>query len=1772
MRNDAHRASADGNGGGRHGEHREPHPDTRQEPARDPEKDPDAAPHGHVDAAADPATLLKRFDRAAAAYPQAVAVRTATATVTYGTLAAASRELAGRLVAHTARPGPVAVVRPAGPGLVCAALAALRCGKPYLPVDPAYPPARVERILADAAPAAVVDGPDPQPGAVGALGAGPLAAAGRLRPGRWGEDTAVTAADAYVIYTSGSTGTPKGVVITHAAAANLLDEYRERRPLPPHSRSSTCASPGFDASILENWHPLTTGGELVVTPDDRRWHPEGFVRWLAEQHIADAYVPAPFLPALARAARDDAPGLRSLLRLVAAVEPIPRGLLGDIKRALPHLTVLNAYGPTEAAVCCLIHEVTGSEHGAARTPIGTPIRNTHVFLAPPDNAPTQVDGTLGAEPAGPARPGETVGELYVGGAGVGRYLRPEPGGRPAFQVRTGPDGRPRRYYRTGDVVRVDAFGQHTFLGRADDMVKVRGYRVEPGDVEHALLEEPGVAQAVAVVHRPPGGTGATAEQLVAHVVPEPGAAPDPAELQRRLRDTLPWYAVPHRVTVRDALPLTPHGKVDRRALAAEETAPQTAPEPAPEAPPGTDPELLRLWTGALGPADPRASFLANGGDSLTAGRLAAAVERELGRRVPVLGILRADGLADLAAAVRQAPRTTEPPAPAPRTGRPADAGDAPATAGQRGLWFHDALHPGSPVYNEALVLRLRGPLDTAALTTALTTVTARHEALRTSLVMSGDDLRQVVRPPTPLEPAVTDLRATPPGQLADATGQAVRAAVREPLDLARGPHLRAHLLRTGAEEHVLVLSMHHSTMDGWSADVLFEELSTLYTAAVRGEEAALEPPGEQYRDHALRQRDLLTGGHLDEDLNWWRGQLAGLPTRLDLPTDRPRPHRPGGAGALARARLSPALVARVDRLARETGATRYAALLAAVHVLLSRYCGTGDVVTGVPFSGRTGPHDATSIGYYVNLLPLRGDLGGAPAFRDLLARTQENIAAAYTHQRVPYPLLAAAVGAAAPGENPYLQVCVVPEDVYRHEMEFAGVTATLEYHDTGIAKFDLTLNLIPDPAGGLRLTAEYRTGLFDAATIERLLGHLETLLDSATAAPGTPVTALRMLTAPELARVLGGFDGPRAEVPGGGVHDLVDRWAARTPDALAVAGRERLTYAELTARANRLAHYLADRGAEPGSRVGVRLPRSTDAVVAFLAVLKTGCAYVPLDPATPARRLAFMAGDAETVLDIDAALLDADRAAIAACPADPPAVATTGDDAAYVIYTSGSTGRPKGVEIRHRCVADLAVTAATLGIGPGARLLHMASVSFDMATFDIWGTLGNGARLVIAPAQGLPPDRLAALIRQEGVTHGDMPTALFHRQAEQDPASLGGLRTLLVGGETLGPDHARAVLAANPGLRLVNGYGPTEATAYSTFHVLTHPDQVTAPVPIGRPTPNTRARVLDRHGQPVPVGVPGELHLGGPGLAAGYVNEPGLTAERFIPDRTDPDPTAPDFAAPDPAVPDPAHTGPTAPGPAAPARRLYRTGDLARWRPDGTLDHLGRTDQQIKLHGHRIEPGDIEAALRTHPAVTGAVVTRREDEPGHPYLAAYCTTAPGRHVTPRELTDVCAATLPPYLVPRVLTLLERFPITVNGKIDRAALPPPAEVTAHAAEAAPGADTGAGADGVQDGVQEEIAAIWRSVIAADVIGPDERLFDIGGGSLHVAGIHRRVADRYAAPGLRMIDLFTHPTIRSYAAHVQRLLGADEPDGPGRDGERHAPGHDGGPPRRPAGGGA
>ncbi|WP_369199076.1 amino acid adenylation domain-containing protein [Streptomyces djakartensis] len=1613
--------------------------------------------------------------------PDAVALSGPGGDMTYKDLIHRANRLGSYLVSVGSRKGArIGVCLPRGTDAVIALLAVLKAGCAYVPLDPALPQDRLDYMTEDAELTITVtaellkrdqDAIAAQPGTPPAV--------------------AVSSSDiAYAIYTSGSTGHPKGVEITHRSIVDLVT-CAEHTRLGPGSRLLHAASNSFDAAVLEIWSALLSGSQLVIA-EPGPLSPNRLGHFLGQ--VTDAFLPTALFHRQVEECPESFTGLRTLMTGGEALEH------AHAVKALQHspgLRLVNLYGPTEITVYATYHVLTDPDRVPCPVPIGRPAPNVRLRVLGADRQLV----ALG-----------TVGELYVGGPGLAAgYL-----GRQELTAErfiADPDDPSERLYRTGDLVTWNADGTLTYRGRVDDQVKLHGYRIEPGEIETVLAGHAEVGQVLVVKREDQPGS----PYLAAYYTSASSMNVSEAELREHVSQALPSWMVPQRFILLKAMPLTATGKVDTAALPAPD---QTRSDLLPALTPprtGTEQEIAAVWQETLGlrevgVEDP---FTALGGTSLAAMRIVAAIGKQFGVSVPLSALLPYGTIVDLACLVEQAQAagTGEDMVSFPRADR---GGVLPATPGQQGLWFHDQANPNSTVYSEILPLRLHGSVDVGVLRRCLEHLVARHEPLRTALIKDGGRLVQRIRPNAGVVLARVDLTAAGKQEQDMSVAQAVRWAAGRPFDLVEGPYLRAHLIRIAEEDSLLVLSMHHAAMDGWSANVLFEELAVLYQALAAGEQPSLDRPPVQFADFATWQHEQLERDAFHTDIAYWRKQLAGVPEQLALPTDLPRPDQPSGQGALARSRLPGDLIERIDQLARATGTTRYVVLLAAFQALLARHTATNDIVVGTPASGRTHPDLNRAVGYFINMLPMRTRIDAGVSFRGLLTQVRTTVLDAYEHQQLPFPQLVQACGLDTQSLTPLVQVALVPEDVYTHHFTLDdGLHAEFEYHDLGIAKYDLTLALIPDNGGdGLRVNAEYRTDLFRPATIERLLGHLHTLLESATHAPDTPLMDLTMLTVAERAQLCGGFDGPSQDFPTTTVHDLVTRWAKETPDAVAVTAAdtgESLTYAQLEERANRLAHYLAERGADPGTRIGVRLPRSIDAVVAFLAIFKAGCAYVPLDPVHPRERLEYMTQDAELALTLTTDLLQEHQQAIAACPSRPPIVATTGEDIAYVIYTSGSTGHPKGVQIRHCSINNLVAGAVDLcQMSTGARFLHSTSISFDLTTFEVWLTLCNGAQLVITPSGPMHADHFTSVLEAQGVTHANMATALFHRQAEQAPESFSGLQTLVVGGEVLNPVLARAVLAANPNLTLINGYGPTEATVYATYHALTNPSQITGTIPIGRPTPNTRARVLHPNGQLVPVGVAGELHLGGPGLAAGYLGRPELTSERFIPDLGNS------------------------------AERLYRTGDLVSWNTDGTLTYLGRIDDQIKLHGYRIEPGEIEAVLQSHTAVTRVLVVRREDQPGSPCLAAYYTAAPGAEVSSRELTDLAASRLPSYMVPRVYIALEQFPLTGNGKIDRAALPVPQ--TTGLPENCSNATC--------EDIEEAVAAIWKSVIMADSIGPDERLFDIGGASLHVAQIHQLVTERLRLTRLRMTDLFAHPTIRSYSAHI-RTLQAEHPNALVRD---------------------
>ncbi|HYH81776.1 MAG TPA: amino acid adenylation domain-containing protein, partial [Longimicrobium sp.] len=1093
-----------------------------------------------------------------------------------------------------------------------------------------------------------------------------------------------------------------------------------------------------------------------------------------------------------------------------------------------------------------------------------------------------------------------------------------------------------------------------------------------------------------------------------------------AHLSRRLPD----YMVPGAFVALDALPLTPNGKVDRRALPAPEgpeaeqvyVAPRTAAEEV----------LVEIWGEVLGVerVGVEDNFFGLGGHSLVATRMVSRVRQAFGVEVPLRAVFEAQTVRALAGRVEALRGTGEEAPPILPVER---SGELPLSFAQQRLWFIDRLEPGSAAYNLPVALRLGGGLDAAGLRWALTEVVRRHEVLRTTFGTGADgEPVQVIHPPAPVAVPVVDLSALEAGERAVEVERLANQEAARPFDLARGPVMRCALLRLGAEASVVLFTLHHIASDGWSMEILQREVTALYGAHARGEEPNLPRLPVQYADYAVWQRRWLEGEVLERQAAYWRDRLRGAPAVLELPIDHPR-------AAVANRRAAshgfdlPAGASRPLReLSRREGASLYMTLLAGWQMLLGRYGAGDDVVVGTPIAGRTRLETEGLIGFFVNTLVIRTGLGGDPTFREVIARVRDGVLEAQANQDVPFERLVDELDVERSlSHTPLFQVLFTLQQAGRREDELRLGDVEIDPVDSdgGTAKFDLTLRMV---AEGERLggSLSYRADLFDAATPKRMTRHLARLLERAAADPDARLSGLELLDETERRLVLDEWNAPDADLPERTLHALFAAQAARTPDAPAAefAG-ETLTYADLDARAERLARRLRGAGVGPETVVALSVERSLELPVVLLGVLKAGGAYLPLDPSYPPERLRYMLEDSRagvlltgraigggmaagfsaaggTVLFIDGE--DADASALDAVSGAAAAPANL----AYVIYTSGTTGRPKGVMITHRSAARLVMAQTEkLGFGPGERVLQFAPLSFDTSVAEIFTALCSGACLVGEPADALlPGPPLARLLAERRITHAKFtPSAL----AAIPAAELPELRTLIVGGEAC---TGELVARWGDGRRFINVYGPTETTVRATFADLTSGDAVP---PIGRPLAGARLYVLDETFAPRPVGVAGELYVGGQGVARGYLGRPGLTAEKFVPDP---------FAA-------------------EPGARLYRTGDRARWRADGQLDFLGRADEQVKVRGYRIEPGEIESVLREHAAVREAAVVAREDRPGEKRLVAY-VVADGAWPGADALRAHLSSRLPDYMVPGAVVALEALPLTPSGKVDRRALPAP----------------------------------------------------------------------------------------------------------------------------------
>jgi amino acid adenylation domain-containing protein len=1661
-------------------------------------------------------SLHELFERQVARTPDAVSVIYKDHWITYKELNERANQLAHRL--RLLGVGPESLVclcvEPSLEMMV-GLLGVLKAGGACVPLDPADPPERLALMLDNAACSVV-------------LTQRRFAALFRDRPGHTLslDDDEVTAQQsrknpgievggerlAYVMYTSGSTGRPKGVEVCHRGIVRLLSGVDYVR-LGSADTFLQLSNVSFDASFFEIWGALLRGGRCVLPPD-RKLALEDLESIIAAHGVSVLWLTASLFNAVVDKDPLILSGVRELLIGGEALS------VAHVERALANLTathIINGYGPTECTTFTCCHRLPRELDKTINSiPIGRPIANTQVYV---------LDRRLNPTPVG------AVGELYVGGAGLARGYRRRPDATAEHFIPDPFSPEPgARLYRTGDLVRHLPDGKLEFVGRYDQQVKVRGFRVELGEIEATLTAHPGVRAAVVTAcEDAPGG-----RCLLAYVTAKAAGRERPAEGELRdfLKARLPDYMLPAAFVWLDSLPLTPRGKVDRRALPAPAPAAREQPYVAPRA--HVEELLANIWSAVLGveQVGRHDDFFALGGHSLLATRLISRVRESFRIELPLRSLFDAPTVAGLAERVEKLLRAGLRQ-DAPQLRPTAHAAPPPLSFAQQRLWVLDQFDPGLPAYNIPAALRIAGALDVAALAKSLNEIVRRHEALRTSFRLVDGRPVQIIAAAQVVTLGTADLSELPEREReAEVRRLAAEAAWRR-FDLARGPLLRASLLRLGQDRHVLLVTMHHIVADGWSLELFFRELSALYKSFSGGGPALPDPP-VQYADYATWQREWLQGETLDEQFAYWQRQLADAPAALNMPTDHQRPPIQTFRGGQQFITLPGKLTAVLRALSRAERTTLFMTLLAGFKALLHRYTGATDVLVGTPVANRGRVEIENVIGFFVNTLVLRTSLAGDPSFRESLSRVRKVSLEAYAHQDVPFEKL---VEELQPVRNlslsPFFQVLFTFQPALRSALELPGLsTAPLEVAGR-TAKFDLSLAVV-ERGDGLLVVAEYNTDLFDASTITRLLNSYHLLLERASADPESPISALPLLTSAERHQLAVEWNDMRADYPRAScLHQLFEAQAARTPDATAlVFGIERLSYGELNRRADCLAARLRRLGVGPEVAAIVMMERAPEMVVALLGVLKAGGAYVPLDPAYPHERLAFMLADSQarvllTQEWLQCRLPESDAEVVFVgltydddVHARPPGAGEVADEGAgnarrsalpenlaYIIYTSGSTGQPKGVAITHRSATAL-MSWARARFTPDelGAALFTTSVCFDLSVFELFAPLSWGGTVVLA-------ESVLDLAGSAGAAHVQLVNSVPSAVAElvQAGGLPGSVRTVNLAGEPIPSGLARELHRQAGVAQVLNLYGPTEDTTYSTCATVAEEDGRAV---IGRPVANKRAYVLDEQMQVLPLGVVGEIFLGGEGLARGYLRRPDMTAERFVPD----------------------------PLSGATGARLYRTGDLGRYLPDGQLEFLGRADQQVKVRGYRIELGEIETALNSLHGVREAAVVVREDSAGDRRLVGYVMTARGSGLTAGELQGHLRARLPDFMVPATLVLAEELPRTPNGKIDRRALPKPQSFRREPeqAYAAPRTE-----------IELLIVNIWQEVLRVERIGTHDNFFsDLGGHSLlmiQVAGKLQESLNRKVS----IVEMFQHPTIHSLAKHLSDRSGEPSPQTPAGD---------------------
>jgi amino acid adenylation domain-containing protein len=1614
--------------------------------------------------------------------------------------------------------------------MVVGILGILKAGGAYVPLDPAYPKERLAFMLADTRLSVLLTEKQwmqALPEFEGTAVCLDEARQDIARENHENPASGVTPQNlAYIIYTSGSTGKPKGVQMPHGSVWHYIQEIDKALRVNGSDVYLHMASFSFTASVRQLILPLSRGATCVIATREQTRTPLSLFELIQKQGVTVSDgVPSVWrygLMALESIDKGHSLSQSKLRMIVFGGELLPCQLLQKLRTLFKNpLRFFNILGQTESIGhgFYAVPEDFSQEQG--NVPVGSCLERAQQVDI--------LDANLQPVPQG------ELGEIHVAGLTLARgYLnRPE---ATAEKFVLNPFNPQERLFKTGDVGRYLPDGNLEIVGRIDFQVNIRGMRVELGEIESALGLHPSVREAAVTGREDVPGE----KRIVAYIVPklaseDSAPAVDLAELRSFLNQKLPDYMVPSAFVLMEALPLLPNGKLNRNALPAPDLSSYQRNFVAPRS--QTEIEIAAIWAEVLGleKVGIYDNFLELGGHSLLGSLVISRLNEAFSVQFPVTALFESPtvaGLSDrLSTAVRQNPSQQIPALqPVERSGK------LPLSLTQQRLWFVDQLEGANAAFNITRAVRLVGPLKVGVLQQAIGAIIERHETLRTSFKTVRGEPVQAIASPQPFTLPVVDLQGWPEIERPGETLRLIKEEYSQPFDLAAGHLLRVTLIRLESESHVLTVSKHHIISDAWSVGIFFKDLSAFY-AAFSGETAPqLAELPVQYADFAYWQRQYISKEAVETQLNYWKEQLAGAPPFTELPVDRPRSSTQSFEGSIHRFELSSELTQELKALSQKSGATLYMTLLAAFVILLSRYSGQEDIVVGSPITNRNRRALEALIGFFVNTLVLRTKLQGNPTFLEVLGRVRQIALDGYAHQDVPFDLLVETLQPARhSNHSPLFSVMFVLQNSPVEQLELAGVKAIPVELDrpTAGATFDLTLSL-QETEWGLRGAFEYNAQLFDATTVQRMVRHFETLVGAIATHPESRIAQLPVLTAAEQHQILVEWNKTQTNYPAGEcLHQVFERQVRNTPDAVAVvlasgesagAGEveKQLTYRELNARANQLARYLRSVGVAPETLVGICLEKTPDLIVALLGILKAGGAYLPLDPTYPSERLGFMVQDAQVpVLVTQQQLLGQvpqTGARVICLDADWPVIGlesrenlecnTTAENLAYVMYTSGSTGLPKGVMIPHRAVMRLVVSTDYVSFRPKDAVAQVSNISFDAATFEIWGALLNGAKLVIFPKEKvLTLKDFASSLRIEGITVLLLSPALFNQMVQEVPGAFQSLRFLLLGGEALDPSRVRQALESGAPQQLLNVYGPTENATISTWYRVEEVEPGAGTVPIGKAIANSQTYILDRHLQPVPVGVAGELYVGGAGLALGYLNRPALTAEKFI---------ANPFAGGEPH-----------------SERLYRTGDLARYLPDGNIEFLGRIDSQVKIRGFRIELGEIEAVLSQQPSVRETAVIARENTAGDKELVAYVVLRQEQTPTIIDLRSVLKKQLPDYMVPSAFVRLESLPLTPNGKVDRRALPAP-DISAREREdnfVPPTTPT-----------EAKLAAIWAEVLGLQQASINDNFFALGGHSLLATSVISRIRDAFSIE-LPLRHLFEAPTIASLGKVIETARSAE-----------------------------